>query len=113
MTNSCGIMLNPMKINRRIDYMNELLQCIDQIDQSVNNAEINVLESLISSYDKALVILQECEVSDYSAFEIFQEGEKWEKFKEDTKAPVFILVWKEDIGMDSPLFPSFVRMVTA
>jgi hypothetical protein len=81
-------MLNPMKINRRIDYMNELLQCIDQIDQSVNDAEINVLESLISSYDKALMILQECEVSDYSAFEIFQEGEKWDKFKEDTKAPI-------------------------
>jgi hypothetical protein len=68
--------------------MNELLMCIDQIDQSVNNAEINVLESLISSYDKALMILQECEVSDYSAFEIFQEGEKWEKFKEDSKAPI-------------------------
>lgn len=68
--------------------MNELLMCIDQIDQSVNDAEINVLESLISSYDKALVILQECEVSDYSAFEIFQEGEKWDKFKEDSKAPI-------------------------
>jgi hypothetical protein len=55
--------------------MNELLTCIDQIDQSVNDAEINVLEALIGSYDKALVILQECEVSDYSSFEIFQEGE--------------------------------------
>ena len=68
--------------------MNELLMCIDQIDQSVNNAEINVLESLISSYDKALMILQESSVQDYSSFEIFQEGEKWDKFKEDSKAPI-------------------------
>lgn len=55
--------------------MNELLMCIDQIDQSVNDAEINVLEALIGSYDKALMILQESSVQDYSAFEIFQEGE--------------------------------------
>ena len=68
--------------------MNDLLTCIDQIDQSVNDAEINVLEALIGSYDKALMILQESSVQDYSSFEIFQEGEKWDKFKEDTKAPV-------------------------
>lgn len=69
--------------------MNDLLLCIDQIDQSVADAEINVLESLIASYDKAIAIIQEAdENADLSAFEIFQEGEKWDKFKEDTKAPV-------------------------
>lgn len=68
--------------------MNELLTCIDQIDQSQEEAEINVLESLIQSYDKALMILECYDGDDFSAFEIFQEGEKWDKFKEDTKAPI-------------------------
>lgn len=68
--------------------MNELLQQIDQIDQSVNDAEINVLESLIQSYDKALMILENYEGEDIYGFDIFQEGEKWDKFKEDSKAPV-------------------------
>ena len=69
--------------------MNDLLLCIDQIDQSVADAEINVLESLIQSYDKAIAIIQEAdEGTDLSAFDVFQEGEKWDKFKEDTKAPV-------------------------
>ena len=68
--------------------MNDLLIYIDQIDQSVANAEINVLESMIQAYDKSIVILEQCE--DVSAYDdIFQEGEKWDKFKEDTKAPVF------------------------
>ncbi len=69
--------------------MNDLLLYIDQIDQSVADAEINVLESLIASYDKSIMILQEsADDADLSTFEIFQEGEKWDKFKEDTKAPV-------------------------
>jgi hypothetical protein len=55
--------------------MNELLMCIDQIDQSVNDAEINVLESLISSYDKALMILENYEGEDLTVFDVFQEGE--------------------------------------
>lgn len=66
-----------------------LLLYIDQIDQSVADAEINVLESLIASYEKSIMILQESEDdADLSAFEIFQEGETWDKFKEDSKAPV-------------------------
>jgi hypothetical protein len=69
--------------------MNDLLMNIDQIDQSVNDSEINVLESMIQSYDKSIMILESYEGEDFSAFDIFQEGEKWDKFKEDTKAPVF------------------------
>lgn len=70
--------------------MTDLLQYINQIDQSVADAEIDVLESLIASYDKSIMIIQEsADNADLSAFEIFQEGEKWDKFKEDTKDPVF------------------------
>ena len=66
-----------------------LLLYIDQIDQSVADAEINVLESLIQSYDKSIMIITEAsDDTDLSAFDIFQEGEKWDKFKEDSKAPV-------------------------
>lgn len=68
---------------------NQLLSLIDQIDQSVADAEVSVMESLIESYDKSIMILQEAsDDTDLSAFGIFQEGEKWDKFKEDSKAPV-------------------------
>ena len=69
--------------------MNDLLMYIDQIDQSVNDSEIAVLESMIESYDKSIMILESYEGEDFSVFDVFQEGEKWDKFKEDTKAPVF------------------------
>lgn len=70
--------------------MEGLLQYIDQIDQSVADAEIDVLESLIESYDKSIMILENADdTTDLFAFDIFQEGDKWDKFKEDTKAPVF------------------------
>ena len=36
-----------------------LLSYIDQIDQSIADAEINVLESLIQSYDKSIMIITE------------------------------------------------------
>ena len=70
--------------------MTDLLQYINQIDQSVADAEIDVLESLIQSYDKSIMIITEASDDvDLSVFDIFQEGETWDKFKEDTKAPVF------------------------
>ena len=70
--------------------MTDLLQYINQIDQSVADAEIDVLESLIQSYDKSIMIITEAsDDTDLSVFDIFQEGETWDKFKEDTKAPVF------------------------
>lgn len=80
-----------MKINQtEVNFiMIDLLQYINQIDQSVADAEIDVLESLIQSYDKSIMIITEAsDDTDLSAFDIFQEGEKWDKFKEDTKAPV-------------------------
>ena len=56
--------------------MTDLLQYINQIDQSVADAEISVLESLIQSYDKSITIITEAsDDTDLSAFDIFQEGE--------------------------------------
>ena len=62
---------------------------IDHIQEVTDQAEINVLESLIKTYDKSIVILEECEdIEPYADILVFQEGAKWDKFKEDTKAPV-------------------------
>ena len=66
----------------------ELLRYVDDIDVATIDAEINVIESLIDSYEKSLMILEGYTGDDLSAFEIFQEGEKWDKFKEDTDAPI-------------------------
>lgn len=68
--------------------MNDLLMYIDQIDQSANDSELSVLESLSNVYTKSISILENYKGDDFSNFDIFQEGEKWDKFKEDTKAPV-------------------------
>lgn len=69
--------------------MNDLLSQIELIQSSQTDAEIGVMESLIDSYDKSIMILENCDEStDLSAFDIFQEGEKWDKFKEDSKAPI-------------------------
>ena len=66
----------------------ELLRYVDDIDVAAIDAEINVIESLIDSYEKSLMILESYTGDNLSAFEIFQEGEKWDKFKEDTNAPI-------------------------
>lgn len=63
-------------IREESSYMNELLNAIDVINESVNDSELSVLESLISVYDKSIMIIQESsDDADLSAFDIFQEGE--------------------------------------
>lgn len=70
--------------------MNDLLTQIESLQETQTNAEISVLESLIGSYEKSIMILENCDESmDLSSFDIFQEGEKWDKFKDGAKAPVF------------------------
>lgn len=64
--------------------MTDLLSYIDQIDQSIADAEISVIESLIASYNKSIMIIQEsAEDADLSVFEIFQEGEILDAAKGD------------------------------
>lgn len=49
---------------------------IEQVNQSVADAEIDVLESLIEVYSKAIQIIHESdETVDLSSFDIFQEGD--------------------------------------
>lgn len=67
----------------------ELIRSVDNIDSSVIDAEISVIESLLESYEKSIMILENADsTTDLSSFDIFQEGEKWDKFKQDTDAPI-------------------------
>ena len=63
---------------------NEILSSIDNIDECVMEAELNVLNALCNEYDKALMIYENYNGDDYSSFDIFQEG-----FKDEVNKPVF------------------------
>ena len=53
----------------------EILSAIDNIDNTIMESEMNVMNSLINSYDKAVMILEYCDDNvDTSSFDIFQEG---------------------------------------
>jgi hypothetical protein len=59
-------------------YENQLLDCIDVIQEQSTLAELNVLTSLVNSYTKSVMILESADDStDLSSFDIFQEGKVW------------------------------------
>ena len=79
---------------------NEILSSIDNIDECVMEAEMNVLNAMINEYDKAIMIMENYNGNDYSSFDIFQEG-----FKDEVNKPVFGVKgenWFKRIGMIIP-----------
>ena len=62
---------------------NEILSSIDNIDECVMEAEMNVLNAMINEYDKAIMIMENYNGNDYSSFDIFQEG-----FKDEVNKPI-------------------------
>ena len=53
----------------------EILSAIDNIETTVMESEMNVMNSLINSYDKAITVLEYCNDNvDTSSFDIFQES---------------------------------------
>ena len=53
----------------------EILSAIDNIETTVMESEINVINSLIDSYDKAMMVLECCDDNtDVDSFDIFQES---------------------------------------
>ena len=53
----------------------EILSAIDNIETTVMESEMNVMNSLIDSYDKAVMILENCnDNTDVDSFDIFQES---------------------------------------
>ena len=57
----------------RLNY--EILSAIDNIDSTIMESEMNVMSSIINTYEKSLMILEHCDDnSDVSSYDIFQEG---------------------------------------
>ena len=53
----------------------EILSAIDNIETTVMESEMNVMNSLINSYDKAVMILENCDDNtNVDSFDIFQES---------------------------------------
>lgn len=55
--------------------MNDLLNMIDIINETVDDAELEVLESLGAVYTKSIMILESYDGDASSVFSVFQEGE--------------------------------------
>ena len=52
----------------------EILSSIDNIDECVMEAEMNVLNALCNEYDKAIMIMENYNGDSYDCFDIFQES---------------------------------------
>lgn len=63
----------------------QILNEIDNIDITRSNAEVGVIESMISIIDKSLTISENCENDDISSFSIFQEGSILDDVKKKSK----------------------------
>ena len=55
---------------------NEILSSIDNIDDCVMEAEMNVISAMINEYDKAIMIMENYNGNDYSSFDIFMEADE-------------------------------------
>ena len=55
---------------------NEILSSIDNIDECVMEAEMNVLNAMINEYDKAIMIMENYNGNDYSSFDVFMEADE-------------------------------------
>ena len=53
---------------------NEILSSIDNIDECVMEAEMNVLTAMINEYDKAIMIMENYNGDSYDCFDIFMEA---------------------------------------
>ena len=62
---------------------NEILSSIDNIDECVMEAELNVINAMINEYDKAIMIMENYNGNSYDCFDVFQEG-----FKDEVNKPV-------------------------
>ena len=61
----------------------EILSSIDNIDDCVMEAEMNVIPAMINEYDKAIMIMENYNGDSYDCFDIFQEG-----FKDEVNKPI-------------------------
>ena len=55
---------------------NEILSSIDNIDECVMEAEMNVISALCNEYDKAIMIMENYSGNSYDCFDIFMEADE-------------------------------------
>ena len=65
--------------------ISEVLDAIDNINSITIESEISMCESLLSSYDKMLIIEENYNGDDIDGFKIFQEASNMDLVKEDLK----------------------------
>ena len=63
----------------------EILSSIDNIDDCIMEAELNVINAMINEYDKAIMIMENYNGNDYDCFDIFQESVIMEDGEEPKK----------------------------
>lgn len=68
-----------------IFMIQEILNSIDQIDDITTEYTVNAMNSMIDSYEKSTLILENYEGDDLSSFSIFQEGEIMDDVKKQGK----------------------------
>ena len=73
----------------------EILSSIDNIDDCVMEAELNVINAMINEYDKAIMIMENYNGDSYDCFDVFQESVIMEdgesRFKKIISAPVNLI----------------------
>ena len=68
-----------------IFMIQEILNSIDQIDDITTECTVSTMNSMIDSYEKSTLILENYEGDDLSSFSIFQEGEIMDDVKKQGK----------------------------
>ena len=81
---------------------NEILSSIDNIDECVMEAEMNVISAMINEYDKAIMIMENYNGNDYSSFDIFMEDGEQKPKKENIFKRIFKVI--------TDLFQKFINI---
>ena len=72
---------------------NEILECVDMIDDCVMESELNVMESLCEYYSKSIMILENYEGDNLESFSVFQESVIMENGVANTAKSIGNAIW--------------------
>ena len=91
----------------------EILSSIDNIDECVMEAEMNVINALCNEYDKAIMIMENYNGNDYSSFDIFMEADETTDESSGNNGTSQNQVWQSrKNSLLSRIIQSFRNMIT-
>ena len=91
----------------------EILSSIDNIDECVMEAELNVLTAMCNEYDKAIMIMENYNGNDYSSFDIFMEADETTDESSGNNGTSQNQVWQSrKNSLLSRIIQSFRNMIT-